>query len=121
MPWGTKRQDAPDSPRQPPRSDKNLAKINLRKEVVVTVMMGEKVRSIVEMLLLLLLSVSILVSTEVVVQGRGQSDSWVPSGRSSYAMELLGKMSTCMVGDTWCRVMASQIGTKPGGRDLVKK
>ena len=61
------------NPRQPPRSDKNLAKMNLRKEVVVTMMVGEKVRSIMEMLLLLV-SVRILDSTEVVVQGSGQSD-----------------------------------------------
>ena len=36
------------NPRQPPRSDKNLAKINLRKDVVVTIILGEKVRSILE-------------------------------------------------------------------------
>ena len=61
------------NPRQPPRSDKNLAKMNLRKDVVVTIMVGKKVSSILETFSLLV-SVRILVSTEVVVQGSGQSD-----------------------------------------------
>ena len=76
--------DSPShSPMQPPRSDKNLAKINLRKLVVVTIIVGEKVRLIVELLWVLMVSAKSLVSTEVVVQGSGQSDSCVPSSRSS--------------------------------------
>jgi hypothetical protein len=47
--------DSPShSPMQPPRSDKNLAKINLRKLVVVTIIVGEKVRLIVELLWVLI-------------------------------------------------------------------
>ena len=51
--------------------------------MVVTMIVGEKVMLIVELLSVLMVSARSLVSTEVVVQGSGQSDSWVPSGRSS--------------------------------------
>ena len=60
-----------------------LGEVNFRKLVVVTMIVGEKVRLIVELLSDLMVSARSLVSTEVVVQGSGQSDSWVPSGRSS--------------------------------------
>ena len=71
---------------QPPRSDKNLAKMNLRKLVVVTMIVGENVRLIPELLSVLMVSVRSLVSTDVVVQGRGQSDSWVNKCAKEYSL-----------------------------------
>ena len=63
--------DSPShSPIQPPRSERNLAKINLRKLVVVMEMVGENVRLIREPLNVLELSENSLVSTKVVTHGR---------------------------------------------------
>ena len=71
-------------PMEPPTSERKLTRLNSGKSVLVTSTLLLKVRRMVELLELrtLVLSKRCFVSVFVVVQGRGQSESWVPSKRS---------------------------------------
>ena len=70
-------------PMEPPTSERKLARLNVRKSVLVTSTLLEKVRASVEKLLSSDLSKRCFVSVRVVVQGRGQSESWLPTTRSN--------------------------------------
>ena len=70
-------------PMEPPTSERKLASLNSGKSVLVTSTLLERVRRRVDKLQGLVLSEICFVSVVVVMQGRGQSESWVPSKRSS--------------------------------------
>ena len=70
------------SPMEPPTSERKLARLNSGKSVLVTRTLLLKVRERVEKLRTSDVSKICFVSVCVVVQGRGQSEIWVPSNRS---------------------------------------
>ena len=69
-------------PMEPPTSERKLARLISGKSVLVTSTLLEKVRRRVDKLRGPMLSEICFVSVFFVVQGSGQSESWVPSKRS---------------------------------------